>query len=93
MHCSAEIQWGRFRGRRHQVAEGRQVCQLTSGLAFGGASGSRQCQVRWPQCFATDKLEPFLTEMKALDDLVKSFTVDIVEATLLAHDDYCRVMK
>ena len=63
-------------GRRHQVAglgrAGRSVG--LAGLFLEAHPDPDNAKCDGPSALPLDKLEPFLTEMKALDDLVKSFT-------------------
>jgi 2-dehydro-3-deoxyphosphooctonate aldolase (KDO 8-P synthase) len=54
-------------GRRHQVAElGR------AGIAVGIAGLPDKARCDGPSALPLDKLEPFLAQMKAFDDLIKS---------------------
>ena len=62
-------------GRREQVAD-----LARAGLAVGLAGlfleahpDPAQAKCDGPSALPLDKLEPFLTQIKALDDLVKSF--------------------
>ena len=61
-------------GRRAQVAELARA-GMAVGLAglFLSAPGSEKRQCDGPSALPLDKLEPFLAQMKAIDDLVKSF--------------------
>ena len=63
-------------GRRHQVAElGRAGMSVgLAGLFLEAHPDPDNAKCDGPSALPLDKLEPFLTEMKALDDLVKSFT-------------------
>lgn len=61
-------------GRRHQVAElGRAGMALgLAGLFLEAHPDPDQAKCDGPSALPLDKLEPFLTQMKAVDDLVKS---------------------
>jgi 2-dehydro-3-deoxyphosphooctonate aldolase (KDO 8-P synthase) len=63
-------------GRRYQVAElGRAGMSVgLAGLFLEAHPDPDNAKCDGPSALPLDKLEPFLTEMKALDDLVKSFT-------------------
>lgn len=61
-------------GRRHQVAElGRAGMSLSlAGLFLESHPNPDQAKCDGPSALPLDKLEPFLAEMKAVDDLIKS---------------------
>lgn len=61
-------------GRRHQVAElGRAGMALgLAGLFLEAHPNPAEAKCDGPSALPLDKLEPFLAEMKAVDDLVKS---------------------
>ncbi|BFM17281.1 3-deoxy-8-phosphooctulonate synthase [Maricurvus nonylphenolicus] len=61
-------------GRRHQVAElGRAGMALgLAGLFLEAHPNPSEAKCDGPSALPLDKLEPFLAEMKAVDDLVKS---------------------
>jgi 2-dehydro-3-deoxyphosphooctonate aldolase (KDO 8-P synthase) len=68
-------------GRRHQVAElGRAGLAVgLAGLFLEAHPNPEQAKCDGPSALPLDQLEPFLTHMKAVDDVVKSLpTLDIV---------------
>ncbi len=64
-------------GRRHQVAElGRAGMAVgLGGLFLEAHPNPDQAKCDGPSALPLDKLEPFLAQMKAIDDLVKNFPV------------------
>src|SRR5690606_19806154 len=63
------------RGRRHQVAELARAGMAVglAGLFLEAHPDPDKARCDGPSALPLDKLEPFLAQMKALDDLVKSF--------------------
>lgn len=63
-------------GRRHQVAELARAGMATglAGLFLEAHPNPDQAKCDGPSALPLDKLEPFLAQMKTLDDVVKSFT-------------------
>jgi 2-dehydro-3-deoxyphosphooctonate aldolase (KDO 8-P synthase) len=61
-------------GRRHQVAElGRAgIAVGIAGLFLEAHPHPDQARCDGPSALPLDKLEPFLVQMKAFDDLIKS---------------------
>src|SRR5690606_24020481 len=62
-------------GRRHQVAELARAGMAVglAGLLLEAHPDPDKARCDGPSALPLDKLEPFLAQMKALDDLVKSF--------------------
>ena len=62
-------------GRRHQVAElGRSGMALgLAGLFLEAHPEPEKAKCDGPSALPLDKLEPFLAQMKAIDELVKNF--------------------